>query len=70
MQLSVKNVTEKVFRRFKAQAVMENLPVGEALNQAMKLWMSRTKKPTLSLMDLKPFHGPKRLSEEIDEVLY
>ncbi len=70
MQLSVKNVTEKIFREFKAQAVLEDLPVGEALTQAMKLWMSRSKKPKLHFMDMKTFNGPRRLSEEIDEVLY
>ncbi len=71
MQLSVKNVMEKVFREFKAQAVLEDLPVGEALNQAMKLWMNRYKKPKLHFMDLKPTHwGDPHTSEKIDEILY
>jgi len=74
MQLTVKDVNEKVFREFKSEAVREGFNVGEALNLAMTLWIYRTqKKPRMSLLNLKPKDwgkGTEKLSEEADEVLY
>jgi hypothetical protein len=74
MQLSVKNVNDKVFREFKAEAVREGASVGEALTFAMDFWIrNRKKKPKMSLLDLKPVNfgpGSERLSEQIEEVLY
>ena len=74
MQLSVKEVDEKIFREFKAEAVKEGFKVGKALTLAMMLWIHRSnKKPKMSLLDLKPTNwgkGTERLSEEADTVLY
>lgn len=74
MQLSVKDVEEKVFREFKAESIKHGFKVGEALTMAMDVWIERVeKKPKMSLLDLKPTHwgkGTEKLSEEADKVLY
>ena len=74
MQLSVKEVDEKIFREFKAEAIKDGFKVGKALNLAMKLWLDKIeKKPKVSFLDLKPSHwgkGTERTSEEIDKILY
>ena len=72
MQVSIKNVDEKVFREFKAESVRDGLKVGQAMSLAMGLWLGK-KKAKKSLLDLKPSDwgpGTERLSEEIDEILY
>ena len=73
MQLSVKDVDEKIFREFKAEAVREGVNVGKALNLAMAVWVQKSTKPKRSLLDLKPVSfgkGTERLSEEADKILY
>ncbi len=73
MQLTVKNVDEKVFREFKAEAVMEGFNVGKALNLAMSMWLWKSAKPKRSLLELKPVSfgkGTEKLSEEMDKILY
>jgi predicted nucleotidyltransferase len=44
MNISIKNVDEKVFRKFKAVAIEGNKTVGEALNEAMETWTIKNKK--------------------------
>ena len=39
MQLSVRDVEDRTFKEFKAQAVKEGLTVGRALTFAMRHWM-------------------------------
>ena len=71
MQLSVKDVDERVFRELKAESVREGVKIGKALNWAMKSWLD--KKPRLRFLDLKPKDwgkGTERVSEEIDKLLY
>lgn len=73
MQLTVKEVDERVFREFKAEAVKEGYTIGKALNFAMSMWVWKSTKPKRSLLDLKPVSfgkGTEKLSEEIDKVLY
>ena len=74
IQLSIKNVEEETFREFKAESAREQLPMGKALTQAMKLWIvQRHRKPTHSLLDYKPKNwgkGTEHTSEEIDKILY
>ena len=72
MQLSARDVDERVFKKFKAWAAEEDVPIGKALTMAMDQFMSKRDKKT-KLTDFKPFDlgkGSERLSEEIDEVLY
>jgi hypothetical protein len=74
MQMSVKNVEEKVFRDFKAESVREGLNVGKALTLAMKMWLeNKHRKPKLSLLKFEPNDwgkGTEMTSEEIDKILY
>ena len=72
MQVSVKDVDEKVFREFKGEAVKEGLKVGQALNVAMMYWVWQREKPMKKLQDFKPIRlgKPHRTSEEIDDILY
>jgi len=37
--ITVKNVDEEVYKRFKAVAALKGVTLGEALNEAMKLWI-------------------------------
>ena len=74
MQVSVKDVDDRIFREFRAESVREGMKVGKALNLAMKLWLdSKGRKPRLSIINLKPRdfgQGSERASEEIDKIVY
>ena len=72
-QITVKDVDEKTFHELKAFAVQHKMTVGSALSIAVHQWLVQTKKPKVKLSSIKPFKGGKetrRLSEEVDEVLY
>jgi len=74
MNITVRGLDEAIFRKFKAKAIGEGMKLGEALTQAMKLWIEQKNlKPKLSLLDIKPFNwgvGTEKASVEIDQVLY
>ncbi|MEM2935742.1 MAG: hypothetical protein QW231_01020 [Candidatus Bathyarchaeia archaeon] len=74
MNITVRDLNESVFKRFKAKAVEEGMKLGEALTQAMELWVKqRAVKPRASLLDIRPFNwgeGTERVSVEIDQILY
>ena len=73
MQLSVKNVDDKVFRKFKAESVREGLKVGKALTMSMDSWLEKTNSKKMSILNFKPVSwgkGTEKTSEEIDKVLY
>lgn len=72
MQLSVRDVDESTFKKFKAWAAEEGMPIGKALTMAMDQIIS-WRDPKIKLMDIKPINLGKRarnLSEEVDKVLY
>ncbi len=74
MQLSVKNVEERVFREFKAEVVRRGENIGGALNVAMKAWLNTQKKrDPKCFLEFKPKRwgkGTEKTSEEIDKILY
>ena len=74
MQVSVKNVEDRVFREFKAESVRERLSMGKALTLAMKLWLDyKPRKPRLYFLNLQPKkwkNGTEHVSEEIDKIIY
>jgi hypothetical protein len=41
MDTTIRNLDPKTYRRFKAVATLENVTVGTAVNDAMKLWISK-----------------------------
>ena len=72
MQLSVRDVDDRVFKKFKAWAAEEDMPIGKALTMAMDQFIA-WRNPKIKPTDIKPINlgkGSERLSEEIDKVLY
>ncbi|MDI6640550.1 MAG: hypothetical protein QMD78_06990 [Methanocellales archaeon] len=74
MDITIRNIDERSYRRLKAMAALEGIPIGAAITQAIKVWLEREKRASdVSLLDMKPVSFGKenaRLSEEIDEILY
>jgi len=73
MQLSVRNVNERIFKEFRAQAIKEGLDVGIAVNMAMELWVEKEKGKKKSFLELEPVdwgRGTEKASKEIDKTLY
>lgn len=71
-QIAVRKVDEKVFKAFKAKAVVEGLNVGEALTLAMKEWIDERGERE-SFLTLKPVDwgkGTEKTSKDIDKLLY
>lgn len=76
MNITIRDVDEKVFRKFKAEAVREGARLGNALTNAMKFWLDKRgeeKHPKKSLLELKPVDwgaGTEKSSVEIDDTIY
>jgi hypothetical protein len=74
MNITIRELDDSVFRRFKAKAVEEGLKVGQAITQAMEIWIKqKPARRTANLLDVKPFDwgkGTERTSTEIDEILH
>lgn len=79
LNVTVRNLDEDVFRRFKAKAVEKGLKLGEALTQAMEAWVKQgSMKPRgrlseIRLSEIKPFNwgeGSENASVEVDAILY
>ena len=74
VNLTIRGLNDRVYRRFKAKAVEEGIRIGDAVNQAMELWIRETnKRPGSKLIDIESFNwgrGTERTSSEIDELLY
>jgi hypothetical protein len=78
--LSVRDVDEEAWRKFRAKTAEEGLKTGDALTQAMRIWIKEKKKEARDakpnpkrLLQVKPVNfGKKKVkwSEEIDETLY
>lgn len=63
LSISIKDVDEKTFLNFKAEAIREGLKLGEAASEAFQLWINSKK-----LRRLKDFERIKIASEEIDQL--
>lgn len=74
--VTFRKVDEEILRNFKAEAVRENKTFGEALVEALKLWLEHKlpmRKKMAKLTDIKPVDfgpGTENLSKQIDEMLY
>lgn len=75
MDTTVRNIDERAYRELKARAALEGRPIGEALSDAIRVYLRSA--PALqrdgSLADLVPelyARGTERLSEEIDAIVY
>lgn len=76
MNITIRDVDEKVFRKFKTESVRKRMKLGNALTNAMRTWLEKgrgEKKVKKHFLDLKPFDwgvGTERSSVEVDEILY
>lgn len=70
---TIRNLDGQAFRRLKAKAALEGKSVGEAISEAIRLYLATHRRKKRSLLDIKPEDfgpGTERLSEEIDDILY
>lgn len=75
MDTTIRNLDERAYRALKARAALSGRTIGEAVNEAIQLYLARpTGFPrTGSLADLEPRdypEGNERLSEQVDAVVY
>ena len=73
MNITIRNISRKIYQEFKAEAARRGLKIGEALTLAMQEFMKSEKKKTLSILDFEPFdwgEGTETVSEDIDTILY
>lgn len=75
MNTTIRGLDPMAYKELKARAALEDRPIGELVNDAIRSYLSRPApaEKTLSLLDWKPIDfgpGAERLSEEIDEILY
>lgn len=75
MDTTIRNLDEHAYRKLKAHAGLTGRPIGELVNEAIRLYLERQEpRPRgRSLLDvpteLLP-EGNERLSEEIDAIAY
>jgi hypothetical protein len=74
MNITIRDLNESVFRKFKAKAVGEGMKLGQALTQAMEMWVRHgTERRELSLLEMEVFswgEGTEKASVEIDKEIY
>jgi len=75
MNTTIRGLDPNAYKELKARAALEDRPIGELVNDAIRVYLNRPEpgEKTLSLLDWKPVDfgpGTERLSEEIDDVLY
>lgn len=74
MNITIRNISRKVYQEFKAEAAKRNLKIGEALTLAMQEFIKSEKKNgNLSILDFEPFdwgEGTETVSEDVDTILY
>ncbi|MBS3054899.1 MAG: hypothetical protein J4452_00195 [Candidatus Aenigmarchaeota archaeon] len=74
--IAVRGVDEEVLRKFKAKTSEERMKMGQALTEAMKIWVKEKEKridiDPRNILKIKPFKVGKKVrwSEEVDEILY
>ncbi len=74
--ITFRNVDKEVLQNFKAEAVRENKTFGNALSEALRMWLEHKKfaqKKKMKLSDSKPLSfrsGTHNLSGRIDDILY
>lgn len=74
MDITMRGLQGGIFRKFKAKAAEEKIKLGDALSQAMNLWLKKErKKSKAKLSDLKITNwgpGTENSSEEVDTIVY
>ena len=72
---TIRNIDDRAYRELKARAALTGKTIGEAINEAIRYYLSRPEAPARhkSLRDFPPEEYPEgneRLSEEIDRIVY
>ncbi len=74
---AIRGIDEETYRKFREKTLEEQIKVGKALTVAMKDWIRKEKKKTLTyprnLLKVRPFDwgkGTEKTSKEVDEILY
>lgn len=75
MDTTIRNLDERAYRALKAHAALTGRTIGQAVNEAIELYLSRPGDHlrTGSLADLRPLpfpEGNEELSRQVDEVVY
>ena len=75
MDTTIRNLDPRAYRALKAQASLEGKTIGEAVNEAIRAYVSwpgrRAKSGSLGSLIPEEFPpGNERLSEEIDAIVY
>ena len=75
MDTTIRNLDAETYRRLKAHAALTGKSIGEAMNEAMRVYLERrpARARVGTLADWKPVAFPpgnEHLSEEIDRILY
>lgn len=74
--LTVRDVDDEILGMFKAKAAERRMKMGEALTDAMQIWINikeHPKKDSMLFAKAKPFgwgRYTKRTSTEVDHILY
>lgn len=74
--LVARNVNKEVYRKFKQKASERGLKIGNAISDAMELWIRSGKKDgenfkkIMSLSGVIKMKGKGNWSERVDEILY
>lgn len=74
MDTTIRNLDADLYRRLRARAALNTMTVGEAISEAMRLYLARPEiSKTGSLRDIAPGpfpDGNEQLSEQIDTIVY
>ncbi|MBU6392251.1 MAG: hypothetical protein KGI00_02165 [Candidatus Micrarchaeota archaeon] len=74
MDITIRGLQDAVFRKFKAKAAEEDMRLGDALTQAIELWLKgRNKRPKGRLSDISITNwgkGTEHSSTEVDKIVY
>lgn len=73
--ISVRDVDEDVFRKFRSMSVEERMKIGPALTRAMRKFLEEKEKSSnlIKAPKVKPFNwgeGTENTSKKIDKIIY
>jgi len=75
MNITIRNIDDKLYHEFKAEAIRTGLTVGAAINSAIQVWLNQKHKktPKYSFLEYNAVdfgEGTENLSENYEQYLY
>lgn len=75
MNITIKNIDDELYHKFKTEAVQAGLTIGEAVNDAIQAWIvnKNKKAPKYSFLEFTGFDfgdGTENLSKDYGQYLY